>query len=413
MSPSALSQPDVDASTGLIRVLVADDSAAIRTLARYALSQQRGFDVVAEATNGIEALAAFDSAHPDCVVLDIEMPNMGGFEALAQFHERSPGLPVVMLSGQSDRAAAEQALQHGAASYVDKSGSLVQLAEAVRQATSASSDEGSPLAAEDRTSASTGGGDGASAGLRPARTAKASDTHRQPDDLAAQMRRLEYVVSHDLGEPLRIMTGFAGLLEGRYTDALEGPGRTFLSHIVDAASRMQGMLDDLVAYSRAGRAEPQPVLLDLTVVARQAVDALAEQTKARGAEISIESLPAALADAQMTQTVLRHLVRNAIVFNSSETPLVTIAGRAEGGMAVVTVTDNGIGIGPKDRDAVFELFRRLNAREAYPGTGTGLALCRRLVTKQGGTVSLESAPGAGTKVTVALPAPKGSPIGGE
>ena len=109
----------------------------------------------------------------------------------------------------------------------------------------------------------------------------------------------------------------------------------------------------------------------------------------------------------MVETVLSHLVRNAVTFNTAAPPTVSIDGHADGATAVLTVTDNGIGIGPADQERVFDLFVRLHARDDYPGTGTGLALCRRLMTLQGGTITLATATGAGTTVSLTLPTDTG------
>lgn len=391
MAPALLSQPTQAAPP--IRVVLADDSAAIRTLARHALSAQRGFDVI-EAVDGVAAVEAVEAVRPDCVVLDIQMPRMDGFEALAEMRERAPEVPVILLSGQSDDEVAVRARELGASSYVNKITSLGSLADAVREATAAGTVGAPPeVSASPFSQAST------DAPADRAAVAEVADNAA----LAAEMRRLEYVVSHDLGEPLRIMSGFAGLLDTRYADALDDSGRTFLGHIVDAAGRMQRMLDDLLAYSRAGRVEPSIESADLGAVAERVLGALREQIEERAAEIAVAHLPVARCDPGLFQTVLRHVVANAILFNRSTPPRVAIDGRVDGDQVVVTVTDNGIGVPSADRERVFELFARLNAREAYPGTGTGLTLCRRLMGAQGGSISLDSASEGGTTVTLRLP----------
>lgn len=368
----------------LIRVLFADDSAAIRTLARYALSSARGFMVVGEAADGAEALRLYESARPDCVVLDIEMPGVGGFEALDELQRRAPGLPVVMLSGFSDIALTAKAASRGAAAYLEKSSQLGILGDTVRRVTAAGAGAQLPGECELEVSGE----------AVPTVTGSAE---------VADLRRLEYVISHDFAEPLRIVGGFASLLSNRYGSSLDASGRTFLEQIIDGTQRMQAMIDDLLVYSRAGRAEARLGPLDLQTIAIQARTELADLIEVRGAEVNIAQLPQAVGDSEMVLTVLVALVKNSLTFNRSTPPTVRIQGRLDGELAVVTVSDNGIGIDSSSTEEVFALFRRLNTREEYPGTGTGLALCRRLIGAMSGTIGLHSTPGVSTTVTLTLP----------
>lgn len=368
-----------------IRVLFADDSAAMRTLARYSLSAKRGFLLVAEATDGAEALSLYDAHLPDCVVLDVEMPVMGGFEALTELHRRRPALPVVMLSGYADEETTRRATSLGAAAYLEKSGGLVKLADTLKRVTPepASADEAPPIVrhlAEQVTAAVL------------------------PDTVAAEMRRLEYVVSHDFGEPARVMRGFAGLLQSRYADSLDDSGRMFLDQIVGAAGRLQSMLDDLLVHSRAGRATTHLAPVDTARAMTDVCQELQVTIRERHADVRASHLPDVVADAGMLRTVFRELVLNALIFNTSDEPRVTVGGSVVDGGVVVTVGDNGIGVGQEHHEAVFELFRRLNTRDEYPGNGAGLTLCKRLIEMQGGTISLASTDG-GTVVSFTLPSP--------
>jgi two-component system, sensor histidine kinase and response regulator len=379
------SQPAAEALDE-IRVVIADDSAAMRMLARYALSPQRGFRLVGEAAHGAEALDLIATHRPDCVVLDIEMPGMGGFEALAELRRRAPQLPVILLSGHGDASTAERAIKEGAVAHLDKTSQFILLADTIRQVVTHLAGTADPVLIE---------------------RAAADPRHEPAEDaeaVKAELRRLEYVVSHDLGEPLRIMAGFAGLLESRYGAVLDEAGRSFVTHISEGSRRMQEMLADLLTYSRAGQLHAGDDDLDLQILARTVCGELADRILERGAELTVGDLPTAVGDADLVKDVLRHLVVNAITFNTSTVPKVTLSGRTEGSTAVVTVQDNGIGIDPAHRERAFELFQRLNTREAYPGTGTGLALCQRLLTLQQGTIALEAAPEIGTIVTLTLPA---------
>ena len=381
--PSAPEKDEV--GPRLIQVLFADDSSAMRSLARSCLTVSKGFSVAA-ASDGAEALAMFDAHQPDCVVLDIDMPGVGGFEALDELQRRCPEVPVVMLSGFGDPVLTGNAKARGAAAYLQKSTEMGRLAETVRRVTR-------PVAAAEPAPPSAD---------PPGRTGWAQAG--TDDGTVAEMRRLEYVISHDFAEPVRIMGGFAALLDRRYASALDAPGQAFLTHLLEGAQRMQRMVDDLLVYSRAGQEIMHPEPVDVAQLAVDVMAELAPLTAQRSAKVTAGPLPSAWGDVTMLRTVLRHVVRNGLTFNTAVRPTVQIGGWVAGSSCVLTVTDNGIGVSADHTDAVFELFRRLNTREEYAGTGTGLALCRRLLALQSGTITLGStAPGA-TVVTITLPA---------
>ena len=363
--------------TPALRVLIVDDSAALRTLTRFVLSARLGFTIVAEAAAGEEAVGLVELHRPDCVVLDIEMPGIGGMAALEQIRQRHPETPVVMLSGYADAAVTEAALSAGASALLDKDKGMARLGETLR-------------AAVER--------------VAPTAPQPAGPAH-DPDAVVslAELRRLEYVVGHDFAEPLRTMKGFATLLHGRYAEELDESGRSFLMHIVAGATRMQAMVDDLLTYSRASLEQPRRDVVELSSLVTQARTALAPWIAEHGGLVDVGALPPVVGDARLLTTVLQHLISNAIAFNTSPVPSVRIAGSHTDQLVTVTVADNGIGIDAAQHEAVFALFRRLNTSQEYSGTGTGLALCRRLVELQAGAIRLESAPGAGTTVILTLP----------
>lgn len=384
-------------SRPLIRVLFADDSSAMRTLARYSMTAGKGFSV-AEACDGAEALAMFDAQRPDCVVLDIQMPRLGGLEALDELQRRAPEMPVVMLSGFSDPALISIAQARGAVAYLEKSSEMGRLAETVRRVSAPALEAPPtepPLPAPVRSTPPP-----PSTSRPPEASATAADS-----TAAVDLQRLEYVISHDFAEPVRIMGGFATLMNTRYAATLDPSGQAFLAHLLDGAQRMQVMVDDLLSYSRAGRTVAHPGVVDLSGLVAEVTAELAAPIAERGGRVTADVLPLAWADAALMRTVLRHVLTNGLTFNTAAVPTVSVTGRVVDELVVITVTDNGIGVVDDHAQDVFELFRRLNTREEYSGTGTGLALCRRLVSLQSGTINLSSSAAGGTAVTITLPAP--------
>jgi signal transduction histidine kinase len=386
---TATRAPDDGRSTAPLTVVVADDSSAIRLLARNALAPRKGFAVVAEASDGAEALRLVEHHQPDCVVLDVEMPGMGGFDALAELQRRNPEIPVVMLSGFSNETVLERAMTGGAAALLHKD-QLTRLGETVRQAAVGPGHTPPPDAPVQAVAGPV---------ARRSTQSPESALGAAQDDL----RRLEYVVSHDFAEPLRALTGFSKLLQSSYADALDDSGMLFLGQITSATARMQGMVDDLLIYSRAGRAEPTLDRVDLNDVVTMVRTSLRGRFPDRGTQVSSTDLPDVVGDREMCTTVLRHLVLNGLMFNCAPEPTVRIEGGIVDRSAVISVSDNGFGVAAAQHDTIFELFRRLNTREEFPGTGTGLALCKRLAALQGGALDLARSTDDGSVFTLTLP----------
>ncbi len=220
-----------------------------------------------------------------------------------------------------------------------------------------------------------------------------------------ELERFAYIASHDLQEPLRKIIGFAELLERRHADQLDEQATTYLGHLVDAAHRQRSLIVDLLAYSRIGRRplEQQPV--DLTEVCRDVAADLSVLADDVDATIDIAELPRVVGDRQRLTELMTNLFSNAIKYRrSDEPPHVTVSGLpTDPGWCEISVADNGIGIDEQYREQVFEVFRRLHPRSAYPGSGIGLAICRRIVEQHGGTIRLEASGAGGTDVRLTLP----------
>ncbi|MBA2349216.1 MAG: hypothetical protein H0V81_13070 [Solirubrobacterales bacterium] len=225
--------------------------------------------------------------------------------------------------------------------------------------------------------------------------------------LEADLQELVYVASHDLTEPLRMVTSYLGLLQRRYGDQLDETAGEFIHYAVDGADRMRALLDDLLRYSRVGGDEPvrSPVDVDevLGAVLRSLEPALADT----GASVEvIGPLPRLDADEVQLGQLLQNLIANAAKFRPPERPnRVTVASvrDQEARAWRLTVADDGIGIDPKHRERIFQVFQRLHAREEFPGTGIGLAVCRRIVERMGGAISVESELGRGSTFHIVLP----------
>jgi PAS domain S-box-containing protein len=212
-----------------------------------------------------------------------------------------------------------------------------------------------------------------------------------------------YICSHDLREPLRMVSGFLGLLERR-AQGLDQRAREYLALATDGAVRLNGMLDDLLAYSRCGRSR-QPTAVPLGDAFAQAQSELVSEIASCAAVIEAGPLPAVHADPTQLRFLLRELIANAIRFRRGPAPRIAVTAERTEREVVVAVADDGVGIAPADRERVFEVFNRLHLREAYPGNGIGLSLCAKIAEQHRGRIWIEApADGApGTVVKVALP----------
>lgn len=242
------------------------------------------------------------------------------------------------------------------------------------------------------------------------------------EELAERNRDLEqfaYVASHDLQEPLRMVTSFVELLDRRYGDRLDDKAREFIGFAVQGTIRMQDLIHDLLAFSRIGSDGRAFEPVDLNSVVETVLGDLADSIARSGAEIEMDRLPAISADPSQMHQLVQNLVCNSIKFcRPDASPRIEIRCRRSEGERrpgwVLTVADDGIGLDMRHADRIFELFQRLHARDDYDGTGIGLAICRRIAERHGGRIEVESEAGRGARFHVTLPdhprAPFGAPV---
>lgn len=220
----------------------------------------------------------------------------------------------------------------------------------------------------------------------------------------AELEEFAYVVSHDLQEPLRMISSYVQLLEQRYRDRLGPEADKFIHYVVDGARRMKTLISDLLTYSRVSRTETTPKAVDCGDALDLALENLGQVVEETGVKIVREPLPTVLADPTQLSQLFQNLVGNAIKFHSDAPPEVRIGSERRGREWVFTVKDNGIGIEPEHSERIFRVFQRLHVRDAYPGNGIGLAICKRIVERHGGAIWVESKPGAGAAFHFSLPA---------
>jgi len=231
------------------------------------------------------------------------------------------------------------------------------------------------------------------------------------DELRESNERLEqfaYVASHDLQEPLRMVTNYLRLVEDRYGDELDEDGTDFIEYAVDGAERMRRMINGLLTYSRVDtRGDPlEPV--DTEAVVDDVLTGLQVEIEDSDAEVEVGSLPTVSADRNQLEQVFQNLVSNALKYTEGGSPRVEIDAEKRGGEWAFRVADDGIGIDPEWQDRIFEVFERLHSREEYDGTGIGLSVCQKIVERHGGDMWVESEPGDGSTFWFTIPDTEGT-----
>jgi PAS domain S-box-containing protein len=211
----------------------------------------------------------------------------------------------------------------------------------------------------------------------------------------ADLEQFAYVASHDLQEPLRMVESYLKLLQRRYEGQLDTSAEEFVGYALDGAQRMRQLVRDLLTISRVGTRGREPAPTDVGAALQAAVSDLAEPIREAGAEITHGELPRVMADATQLRQVLQNLLSNALKFRSEAPCRIHVAAQPLNGEVRLSVADSGIGIPPQHAERIFAPFQRLHNRSEYPGTGIGLALCRKIVERHGGRLWVESQPGEG------------------
>jgi signal transduction histidine kinase len=324
----------------------------------------------------------------DIILLDPGLPDSQGIESVARAHAAAPRVPVVVLTGRDDETLALQALQAGAQDYlikgqIDTRGLLRFLRYAVERNTMEEALQ--------------------------AVTQELERSNRELQDFAT-------IASHDLQEPLRKIQAFGDRLAEHSAGSLDEESRDSLRRMTNAAARMQSLINDLLEYSQVTIRPEQPRPVDLGLVVSEVLSDLDERIRLTHGQVHVGPLPTILASPLRMRQLFQNLIANALKFHPTDVaPEVHIeAVSRPGGRGAksrrdraagleIRVRDNGIGFEDKHGERIFAPFQRLHGRQAYEGTGMGLAICRRIVAVLGGTLTATSVPGAGATFLIALP----------
>jgi signal transduction histidine kinase len=360
--------------------LLVEDNALDAALVVRALNKD-GFDVVADVVQDEAAFTRALRAHPPEVVLaDYNLPSWKGMEALKVLRREGLDIPMILVSGALGDVTAVECIRQGATDYVLKDG-LARLPEVVRRALREKQERSLRLQAE-------------------------RDLARKVDELArsnADLEQFAYVASHDLQEPLRMVTAYTQLLAERYRGKLDENADKYIGYASEGAQRMQVLIQDLLAFSRVGRNGFTYGSVDCNAVMAEVLQTLATAIQESAAVVTHMDLPAVWADRTQMAQLFQNLIGNAIKFRGKEPPVVSVQAEKTALRWQFSVSDNGIGIAPEFAENIFVVFQRLHARTEYPGNGIGLAICKKIVERNGGKIWVESQPGSGSTFKFTLP----------
>jgi two-component system sensor histidine kinase/response regulator len=380
-------------------ILIVDDTPVnVAVLAEHLVSH--GFSVMV-AQDGEEGIERAQFAPPDLILLDVMMPGIGGFETCRKLkaHEATKNIPVIFMTALSDIDDKITAYKLGGVDYVTKPFHAEEVLARINTHLSLQAMR-RQLQAQNRQLQQE---------IAVRQQAEAVLAQRS-DELVrsnAELEQLAYVASHDLQEPLRMVASYLQLLEQRYGGKLDADAHEFIGFAVDGAKRMQALIDDLLSYSRVGTKAKPLQAIDGDAALKVALHSLRLAIEESGAQIQCATLPRVRGDALQLAQLFQNLLTNAIKFRGERAPRIEVRVEADNGFWRFEVEDNGIGIAAEYFDRIFVMFQRLHNRSKYPGTGIGLAICKRIIERHGGRIWVESTPGQGSVFKFTLPQIKG------
>ncbi|OKH18928.1 hybrid sensor histidine kinase/response regulator [[Limnothrix rosea] IAM M-220] len=338
------------------------------------------------------ALKALQQQQFDIVLLDLSLPDSQGLNSLSAIIAVAPDTPVVVLTNTSDSETALEAVHQGAQDYLVKTNIAIDQATLWRSLLYAIERKKNQKALRI-----------ANARLRQEMTVR-EQIQRKLQESNKELEQFAYIASHDLKQPLSSIYSWAQLLQVRYGDRLDEKGHQYIQSMQDSVKQMTQLIEDLLTYSRVDRAESEFVTVNCNIIVHQVLNRLSSAIAQSQAEITIDPLPEVYANPLQLGQLFQNLIENALKYHREDViPFVHISAHSHNQQWIFSCRDNGIGIEPDYFDQIFYAFKRLHSQSQYAGTGIGLAVCKKIVQRHGGSIWLESNHGEGSQFLFSLP----------
>lgn len=362
-------------------LIVEDDPAAARIVSEMLKQCTTACFWTIHADCLADALDRISQKKIDAVLLDLNLPDSQGLEGLEKITAAYPGLPVILCTGTDDEDIGTQALQRHAADYLIK-GQINPnlLVRSIRYAIERKRAENAQKQSQ-------------------------QDLEQALKDLQQanqELNQFASIASHDLQEPLRIITLYLELLTRTYGDRLDKDAAEYIQRATEGSQDAQALIKALLLYARSGATETMEEV-DLEQMFRQLISKLELPIQESGAEITHDPLPTIKANRVQMRQLFQNLLLNAIKYRSRRPLKIHIHATSGEAGWVFSVQDNGIGIDPNEHDRVFNIFQKLHSKSEYPGAGIGLAICKKIVGRHGGRIWVESQPDRGSTFHFTLP----------
>ncbi|KYC41527.1 hybrid sensor histidine kinase/response regulator [Scytonema hofmannii PCC 7110] len=376
-------------------ILIVDDEQHNLRILSTTLTQQ-GYEVQC-AKNGELALLTARETLPDLILLDIIMPDIDGYKVCQHLKAdvQTRDIPVIFLSAFNETLNKVKAFNVGGSDYITKPFQVEEVLVRVKNQLDLR------LLQKKLTEQNA---------LLQTENYERQEAQRKLEQITTELKRsnqeleqFAYVAAHDLQEPLRAITSYTQILVQEYQERLDGTAIEYMDFIVDGTTRMQQLIQDLLTYSRVGTRNKVFVLTDSNYVLDRALKNLQVAIAENHAIVTHDHLPTIQGDKIQLIQLFQNLIGNAIKFRREEISQVHISAELKDREWLFSVRDNGIGIKPTYLDRIFEIFKRLHTRQEFPGTGIGLAICKKIVNRHHGRIWAESEPGVGTTFYFTFP----------
>jgi light-regulated signal transduction histidine kinase (bacteriophytochrome) len=337
-----------------------------------------------------EGLNALKNTHFDIILLDLGLPDSDGIDTLIEVNKKTPNIPIIVLTGLNSEEIGILAVKMGAQDYLIKR----EIDSKLLTRSINYSIERNKIEIELQKS-------------QENLEEKVVERTKALEQSNKELKQFAYIASHDLKEPLRMITSFLQLLERRYGDKLDQDANEFIDFAVEGAKRLNEMIDDLLEFSKVTRKDIECSSVDINRVLEQTKMYLKLAIDDNKAEINYNTLPIIYGDEMLMVLLFQNIIGNSIKYRSEEIPKIDISVTKQSDNYLFAIKDNGIGMSPEHLQRIFTIFQRLHTKDEYEGTGIGLAIAQKIVIQHGGKIWAESGLEKGTTFYFIIPIKEG------